>query len=59
MVEMLGQLLGQLVSSDNAVRKQAEEQLDKHWLVQQPGVLLVGLATLINHHPDAYVFFIN
>jgi importin-5 len=40
----LGQLLEVLQSSDNNLRKQAEEHLHNEWISQQPGVLLIGLA---------------
>ncbi|RKP10154.1 armadillo-type protein [Thamnocephalis sphaerospora] len=40
----LRQLLGHLVSSDNAERSQAEQQLNQLWMVQHPDTLLQGLA---------------
>lgn len=50
--EMLGQLLGQLVSQDNQERQAAEEQLNQHWLANQPGPLLAGLSHLAANHQD-------
>jgi hypothetical protein len=59
LVELLGQLCSQLLSTDNNTRKQAEEQLEKHWLVNQPGQLLMGLTQLLLSHPDPNVYCIN
>ncbi|KAJ3252863.1 Importin-5 [Boothiomyces macroporosus] len=53
--EVLGQLLSQLLSPDANIRKQSEEQLEKHWLANQPGPFLAGLSNFIVHHSDAYV----
>ena len=55
MVELLSQLLIQLSSQDNKCRQEAEQQLDQHWVINQPAHLLVGLAHLVASHPDAYV----
>ncbi|KAJ3273865.1 Importin-5 [Terramyces sp. JEL0728] len=52
--EVLGQLLSQLLSPDTNVRKQSEEQLEKHWLANQPGPFLAGLSNFTVHHADAY-----
>ena len=50
MFELLAQLLAQLSSSDNAIRTAAEEQLNKHWLINQAPALLAGLSYLAAHH---------
>jgi hypothetical protein len=55
LVELLAQLCQQLFSTDNATRKQAEEQLELHWLTNQPGHLLMGLTQLLLSHPDPNV----
>jgi len=55
MIDLLSQLLIQLSSQDNKLRNEAEQQLDQHWVVNQPAHLLVGLSHLIVSHPDAYV----
>jgi hypothetical protein len=55
LVELLAQVCQQLLSTDNAVRKQAEEQLERHWLVNQPGQLLMGLGRLLLSHSDPSV----
>ena len=39
----LGPLLSALSSSDNAIRSQAEDQLNNDWVAQRPEVLLMGL----------------
>lgn len=57
LVEMLGQLLVSLSSQDNKARKEAEKQLDEHWVVHQLASLLAGLAHLTASHPDAHVNF--
>ncbi len=43
----LAQLLGQLQSSDNSVRSQAEDVLQNQWTSQRPEWLLMGLAEQI------------
>ncbi|KZF24570.1 importin beta-3 subunit [Xylona heveae TC161] len=43
----LSQLLQGLSSADNAVRSQAEEQLNNEWVIARPDVLLVGLVEQI------------
>jgi hypothetical protein len=55
LVELLAQVCQQLLSTDNTVRKQAEEQLERHWLVNQPGQLLMGLGQLLLSHADPSV----
>ena len=39
----LGPLLSALSSPDNAIRTQAEDQLNNDWVAQRPEVLLMGL----------------
>jgi hypothetical protein len=56
LVQLLAQLLQKLSSQDNTLRQQAEEELDKHWVLNQPGALLTSLADLTANHPDIYVF---
>ncbi|KAI8903813.1 armadillo-type protein [Gorgonomyces haynaldii] len=53
--ELLAGLLSQLSSEHNQVRKAAEDQLNNHWLVNQPGPLLAGLAYLTANSPDLNV----
>lgn len=48
----LGELLGQLSSEHNAIRNAAEDQLNNHWLVNQPEALLTGLSSLVLHGTD-------
>ncbi|KAI9797958.1 MAG: hypothetical protein M1833_005014 [Piccolia ochrophora] len=43
----LSQLLKALAASDNAVRTQAEEQLNNEWIQERPDVLLMGLVEQI------------
>lgn len=52
---LLSDLLVQLSSDDNAVRSAAEAQLQQHWAVHQPSVLLLGLATLAATSPSPHV----
>lgn len=40
----LSQLLQALTTPDNAVRAQAEEQLNNDWVQNRPDILLMGLA---------------
>jgi hypothetical protein len=40
----LAQLLQALSTPDNAIRSQAEEQLNSDWVQNRPDVLLMGLA---------------
>lgn len=55
----LSQLLRSLSTPDNAVRSQAEDQLNNDWVQNRPDVLLMGLAeqiggaedTLVSAHP--------
>eukprot|EP00842_Homolaphlyctis_polyrhiza_P004970 jgi/Hompol1/5474/HPOL_001964-RA len=49
--ELLAQLLAQLSSQDNQVRAAAEDQLNHHWLANQPQILLAGLAFLLATNP--------
>lgn len=53
--EALIQLLQGLQSKDNAVRTQAEEQLNTEWVGQRPDVLLIGLAEQIQASQDVTV----
>ncbi|KAI8924999.1 armadillo-type protein [Entophlyctis helioformis] len=53
--EVLAQLIAQLSTQDNAVRAAAEQQLNEHWLLNQPQVLLAGLAYLMVNHPDVEI----
>ncbi|KAI9829591.1 MAG: hypothetical protein M1819_006096 [Sarea resinae] len=48
----LTQLLQGLVSADNNVRTQAEEQLNNEWVVARPDVLLMGLVEQIQGAED-------
>lgn len=43
----LSQLLSALSTPDNAIRSQAEEQLNNDWVQNKPDVLLMGLAEQI------------
>ncbi|KAJ3353549.1 hypothetical protein HDU91_005879 [Kappamyces sp. JEL0680] len=54
-LDLLSQLLFQLASQDNKIRSEAEVQLDNHWVINQPGHLVVGLAHLAASHPDTYL----
>jgi hypothetical protein len=48
----LTQLLGALQSTDNAVRTQAEEQLNTEWVQQRPDMLMMGLAEQMQGSQD-------
>ena len=48
----LTQLLGGLQSTDNAVRTQAEEQLNTEWVQQRPDMLMMGLAEQMQGSQD-------
>jgi hypothetical protein len=58
MIEVLSQLLVQLTSQENTIRNQAENQLDQHWVVNQPALLLVGLAHILSSHKEVHVLLI-
>lgn len=51
----LSQLLRALTTPDNAVRSQAEEQLNNDWVANRPDVLLMGLAEQLQGAEDAAV----
>lgn len=51
----LSQLLRALTSADNALRSQAEEQLNNEWAQNRPDVLLMGLAEQIQGAEDTIV----
>lgn len=51
----LSQLLRALSTPDNAVRTQAEEQLNNDWIQNRPDVLLMGLAEQIQGAEDVLV----
>jgi len=48
----LEQLLQGLQSTDNAVRSQAEEQLNREWVTGRPGLLLMGLVEQMQGSQD-------
>jgi len=51
----LSQLLQALSSNDNALRSQAEEQLNNDWTLNRPDVLLMGLVEQIRGSQDSSV----
>jgi hypothetical protein len=51
----LSQLLRSLSTPDNAVRSQAEDQLNNDWVQNRPDVLLMGLAEQIGGAEDTLV----
>jgi hypothetical protein len=51
----LTQLLQALSSGDNALRSQAEEQLNNDWTANRPDILLMGLVEQIQGAQDAAV----
>jgi hypothetical protein len=51
----LSQLLRALSTPDNAVRSQAEDQLNNEWVQNKPDVLLMGLAEQIGGAEDTLV----
>lgn len=51
----LSQLLRALGTPDNAVRSQAEDQLNNEWVQNKPDVLLMGLAEQIGGAEDTLV----
>ncbi|KAJ5736880.1 uncharacterized protein N7483_002005 [Penicillium malachiteum] len=51
----LSQLLAALSTPDNAVRSQAEEQLNNDWVQNRPDVLLMGLAEQLEGSKDTLV----
>ena len=51
----LTQLLQALSSADNALRSQAEEQLNNDWTPNRPEVLLMGLAEQLQVAQDQSV----
>ena len=51
----LTQLLQALSSGDNALRSQAEDQLNNDWTANRPDILLMGLVEQIQGAPDAAV----
>ena len=48
----LTQLLQGLQATDNAVRTQAEEQLNTEWVQQRPDMLMMGLAEQMQGSQD-------
>ncbi|KAJ1961863.1 importin subunit beta-3 [Dipsacomyces acuminosporus] len=50
---LLQTLMSNLMSSDNAVRTQAEASLNSEWVATQPQTLLGSLAFLVHQAPDA------
>ena len=57
MLSQLVQVLSKLASGnvDNNQRAATEEELNHTWLMQQPGLLLSGLANIARSHPDPTV----
>lgn len=51
----LSQLLRALSTPDNAVRAQAEDQLNNDWIQNRPDVLLMGLAEQIQGAEEVVV----
>ncbi|KAF9978604.1 hypothetical protein BGZ73_001520 [Actinomortierella ambigua] len=51
-LQQLVQVLANLVSDDNAVRTQAEEQLNNEWMVKSPDALLSGFAYLARNSEE-------
>ena len=51
----LSQLLRALTAADNALRSQAEEQLNNDWAQNRPDVLLMGLVEQIQGAEDTIV----
>jgi hypothetical protein len=51
----LSQLLRALSTADNAIRSQAEEQLNNDWIQNRPDVLLMGLAEQLEGAEDTLV----
>ena len=51
----LSQLLRALSTPDNAVRSQAEDQLNNDWVQNRPDVLLMGLAEQLGGATDTIV----
>jgi hypothetical protein len=51
----LSQLLRALTTPDNAVRSQAEDQLNNDWVQNRPDVLLMGLTEQLQGAEDAAV----
>lgn len=55
----LSQLLRALSTPDNAVRSQAEEQLNNDWVQNRPDVLLMGLVEQIEGAEDTVVSLLS
>ena len=53
----LGPLLAALPSPDNAIRSQAEAELQKDWVAARPEVLLMGLVEQMAESTDQTVGF--
>lgn len=53
----LSQLLRALSTPDNAVRSQAEDQLNNDWVQNRPDVLLMGLAEQLGGADDTIVSY--
>ncbi|KAG0205651.1 hypothetical protein BGX28_002767 [Mortierella sp. GBA30] len=52
-LQQLLHVLTDLVSTDNAIRSAAEEQLNQEWMVKKPDALLDGLAFLCRNSDEA------
>ncbi|KAI9685217.1 MAG: hypothetical protein M1820_010831 [Bogoriella megaspora] len=52
-LDNLRALLRELQAPDNVVRTGAEDKLNKTWVAEQPEVLMMGLAELIQGEPEA------
>ena len=55
----LTQLLQALSSGDNALRSQAEEQLNNDWTANRPDILLMGLVEQIQGAQDQAVRYLH
>ncbi|KAI8975382.1 armadillo-type protein [Mycotypha africana] len=51
-LQQLTPVLTSLLSVDNNERGAAEAHLNEHWIVQQPDLLLLGLASFVAHNTD-------
>ena len=50
--QALEELVGFLQSTDNAIRTQAEEQLNRTWVTERPEMLFLGLAEQMQGSQD-------
>ncbi|RIB28214.1 armadillo-type protein [Gigaspora rosea] len=53
-VSQLNQVLSNLASNDNNLRSSAEQQLNEHWIAQQPDLLLLSLIQLGRSHEEIH-----